>query len=170
MRVLLAICCASFLAASLHAQRQEQSLIDRLLRPDMTLKNTAQGKKFVTRTAPDSKSKTVGTFYVESRTPEKSFTAPRSLTTKNLHPSVFNGAGKAAPLPKKNQSLSSPDTFSTSSVVQVRETTDNDKKVPPRTFTGEQSFLVRGKSQKALDRKNLPLTVEQVRELLNKNK
>lgn len=169
MRVLLAICCATIIATSVHAQKQERSLIDRLLRPDMTSKNASQDKKFVTRAAPGAKSKTVGAFYVEPRAPEKSFRTLQSYPTTHLHPSLFNSGREAASLPK-NQSPRSADTFSTSSTVQVRETTDNDKKVGTRSFADERSFLAQGKSQKALDRKNPPLTVAQVRELLNKNK
>jgi hypothetical protein len=37
-------------------------------------------------------------------------------------------------------------------------------------FAGTRPFLGRGKSQKALSARDTPLTVEQVRELLNKNK
>jgi hypothetical protein len=134
----------------------------------MTLKNTSQDKKFVTRAASGAKSKTVGAFYVAPRAPEKSFTTLQSFPTTHLHPSLFNSGRQAVSLPK-NQSPRS-DTFSTSSTVQVRETTDNDKKVGTRGFAGERSFLAQGKSQKALDRRNPPLTLDQVRELLNKNK
>jgi len=169
MRVLLAICCATLVADSAHAQKQERSLIDRLLRPDMTLKNEAQGKKFVTRTAPDPKSKGIGTFYVQPRAPEKNISAAKSISTTRLHPVSFNGGTQAAALPK-NQSLRSTKILTTSSPVEIRETADNHKKVDARTFTGEHPFLVQGKSQKALDRRNPSLTVEQVRELLNKNK
>ena len=37
-------------------------------------------------------------------------------------------------------------------------------------FAGNRPFLGRGKSQKALNAQDTPLTIEQVRELLNKNK
>jgi hypothetical protein len=42
--------------------------------------------------------------------------------------------------------------------------------VDARIFAGNRPFLDQGKSQKALSRQNPPLTIEQVRELLNKNK
>jgi hypothetical protein len=41
---------------------------------------------------------------------------------------------------------------------------------PTRDFGGSRPFLAEGKSQKALRTKNKPLTIEQVRELLNKSK
>ena len=39
-----------------------------------------------------------------------------------------------------------------------------------RDFPGTRPFLVQGKSQKALSQQDKPLTIDQVRELLNKNK
>jgi hypothetical protein len=44
------------------------------------------------------------------------------------------------------------------------------KKVASGAYAGNRPFLDEGKSQKSLSRKNEPLTIEQVRELLNKNK
>jgi hypothetical protein len=59
---------------------------------------------------------------------------------------------------------------STSSVQGVRNAYDSNKSTSDRTFAGQRPFLDRGKSQKSLDRQNPPMTIEQVRELLNKNK
>jgi hypothetical protein len=39
-----------------------------------------------------------------------------------------------------------------------------------REFSGTRPFLVRGKSQKALSAQDRPLSIDDVRELLNKNK
>jgi len=47
---------------------------------------------------------------------------------------------------------------------------ENGKNVPGTPFAGSRRFLVQGKSQKALNARDTPLTIEQVRELLNKNK
>src|ERR1022692_4651115 len=52
----------------------------------------------------------------------------------------------------------------------VRRAADGDKKVNGRDFAGNRPFLGQGKSQKALSTQDKPLTIEQVRELLNKNK
>jgi hypothetical protein len=41
---------------------------------------------------------------------------------------------------------------------------------PVREYAGNRPFLDRGKSQKSLDAHDKPLTIEQVRELLNKSK
>ena len=45
-----------------------------------------------------------------------------------------------------------------------------DVKKTDRKFADQHQFSERGKSQKSFDRQNPPLTIEQVRELLNKNK
>jgi hypothetical protein len=44
------------------------------------------------------------------------------------------------------------------------------KKVASRAYADNRPFLDQGTNQKSLNRKNEPLTIEQVRELLNKNK
>ena len=56
------------------------------------------------------------------------------------------------------------------SVRGVHETQDAHSATGTRTFAGQRPFQEDGKSQKSLDRQNPPLTIEQVRELLNKNK
>ncbi len=52
----------------------------------------------------------------------------------------------------------------------TRDAPQADKKVATRTYAENRPFLDEGKSQKSLNRQNAPLTIEQVRELLNKNK
>jgi len=47
---------------------------------------------------------------------------------------------------------------------------DADKGVATRNFVDQRHFTDRGKSQESLDRQNPPMTIDQVRELLNKNK
>ena len=168
MRVLLPLFCAILIATSVRAQKQERSLIDRLLRPDMTLKNVAQDKKFATRAAPGRENKSVGTFYVPPRAAGKNFLTRQNGSTKHLQPGFFNSGGHTVSLPQ-NQTLRSA-YLSNSSLVEIRDGSDNRKKVDTRNFSGEHSYLAQGKSQKALDRKNAPLSIEQVRELLNKNK
>ena len=46
----------------------------------------------------------------------------------------------------------------------------NDRAIATGNFTNSRAFLDKGKSQKALSQQSKPLTIEQVRELLNKNK
>jgi hypothetical protein len=60
--------------------------------------------------------------------------------------------------------------YTASSVPDVYNARDSQKTLSSHGFANERPFLDRGKSQKSLDRQNPPLTIEQVRELLNKNK
>ena len=54
--------------------------------------------------------------------------------------------------------------------LSVRDMPGSGKKVASSEFTGSRPFLDKGKSQKAISQHDTPLTIEQVRELLNKNK
>ena len=47
---------------------------------------------------------------------------------------------------------------------------DANRVVASRDFADQHQFTGQGKSQKSLDRQNPPMTIDQVRELLNKNK
>jgi len=52
----------------------------------------------------------------------------------------------------------------------IHDTYDAHSAINSRGFADQRPFQEKGKSQKSLDRRNPPLTIEQVRELLNKNK
>ena len=54
--------------------------------------------------------------------------------------------------------------------VEVRRAADGEKKIDGHNFASNHPFLGQGKSQKALNTRKPPLTIEQVRELLNKNR
>ena len=83
----------------------------------------------------------------------------------NLKPAYR--AGSAIPakrLPSAGQ------TYSTAASTEVRTLHDANKTVKTRDNPTNRPFLAQGKSQKALDQQKPSLTIEQVRELLNKNK
>ena len=52
----------------------------------------------------------------------------------------------------------------------IRDASENGRTTNVTEFLGTRPFLDPGKSQKSLSTKNPPMTIEQVRELLNKNK
>jgi len=60
--------------------------------------------------------------------------------------------------------------YPTQSARGPRDASQSDKKVASRAYAGNRPFQDQGKSQKSLNRQNAPLTIDQVRELLNKNK
>ena len=66
--------------STVRAQEQEQRLVDRLLKPDTTLVNNAQNKKFVAKSKKIERPAPVRSFYVASKPQTKSFAAPREYS------------------------------------------------------------------------------------------
>jgi len=162
-------CLAISLLPTARAQDQERALVDRLLRPDTTLQNHAQNKKFLADGAAVDKRATVSGFYIQQKPKPASFAGMRELSTGRFNSRSFFD-GNRTNVAAQRQAKNSPDSYSTSSVTKLRNAPDGQKAKDSRTFADQRPFLDRGKSQKSLDRQNPPLTIEQVRELLNKNK
>jgi hypothetical protein len=153
----------------LWAQQQERGLVDRLLRPDMELQNGAQGKAFTANSNVVERRGTVGTFYLQPTLNEKSFGTTSVVTTAEYRHREF------LPVPKMTSPGQSRDANVTanansSTAYGDRQADDGRRQVAGRSFAVERSFHDEGKSQKSLNRQNPPLTIDQVRELLNKNK
>jgi hypothetical protein len=152
------------------AQDQESKLVERLLKPDMTLQSTAQNKKFIADGASINKRATVGAFYVQKKSSSKSFYGTYDFSTQPVNSQSFRGTRTASDMSSQQSIRVSQPTYSTRTAHGVRDAPQPDKAAAGRAFAGNRPFLDQGKSQKALNRKNAPLTIEQVRELLNKNK
>jgi hypothetical protein len=152
------------------AQDQERALVDRLLRPDTTLQNHAQNKKFLADGASVDKRSTVSAFYIQQKPKPASFAGIRELSSAQFNSRSFYGGNRTNVAAQQQAKNSPSSSYSTSSVTKLRNAPDNQKVKDSRTFADQRPFLDRGKSQKSLDRQNPPLTIEQVRELLNKNK
>src|SRR6266404_6526463 len=71
-------------------QDQERKLVDRLLKPEMTLQNDAQHKKFVSDGASMNKRATVGTFYVQKKSNQKSFSETGQFSTQEFNSQSFH--------------------------------------------------------------------------------
>lgn len=159
-----------FLATSAFAQEQEQKLVDRLLKPDTALENPAQKKKFIAdRTSIDKKAN-VSAFYFEDKTKAQKFSGTRDYATREASSDSFYAGRDRSTF--GTRSTSSPRTFATSTSSLVRQSRDADKRAPAREFAGQRPFLDKGKSENSVEfqRKNKPMSIEDVRELLNKNK
>lgn len=152
-----------------YAQEQETKLVDRLLRPDMTLQNNAQKKKFVAAGAPLDRRATVREFYWQDKTNAKRFSNTREFPSQQYAAQSFHSARDSANLNTKPVHKSDL-AFGTQTVAGVRTVGDSDRKASSHEFAQNRPFLDKGKSQKALSQHDTPLTIEQVRELLNKNK
>lgn len=170
MRCLLAICTAFLCLANLPAQQQEASLVDRLLRPNMELQNDAQSKKFSGASATVVKRRgTVGTFNLQPNRSEKVFANTRDHSTAEFSSRSFDSG--ARPVTTMQNRSSNKSAFGASSFAHdVRPAYDAQKATSGREYAEQRQFTEKGKSQKSLDRQNPPLTIDQVRELLNKNK
>jgi hypothetical protein len=152
------------------AQDQESKLVDRLLRPDMTLQNTAQNKKLIADRTSINKQASVGTFYVQKKSNSKSFTGTRDFSARQFDSQSFHGTRSASGISSQQAIGNSRPAYATRTARGPRDAPQSDKKVASRSYAENRPFLDQGKSQKSLNRKNPPLTIEQVRELLNKNK
>lgn len=136
----------------------------------MELRNQAQNKAFTADSKVVSHQGTVETFVVERGAKPKVFNDAHGASTKEY----TSGSGKADLRERSVLQARNVDTHSqlaTSSARDVRGAYDARLAVSGRNFSeDERVFREQGKSQKSLDRQNPPLTIDQVRELLNRNK
>ena len=152
------------------AQVQDKKLIDRLLEPDMSLQNSAQNKKFTVEGATKTKQAPTKSFYVAARPREKEFKGTRSFFTKIFGTRRSRYGDTQANL-KTRSTIATPEIpLTTSAYASVPPAYPTKRTYEVSEFPGTRPFLARGKSQKALSAQDRPLTIDQVRDLLNKNK
>jgi hypothetical protein len=168
VRWLPTICLTCLCFSASRAQQQETSLVDRLLRPNMELENKAQGKKFVASSAVIEHRGSVGTFLLQPNRVEKSFVDTHAFTTTK-YPSRSVSTPRTIPS-TQNRSINTPGAVGSSSVRDIHSANVPHDAGTSRMFADQHQFREQGKSQKSLDRQNPPMTIDQVRELLNKNK
>lgn len=151
------------------AQDHDRRLIDRLLRPSMHLQNDAQGKEFVAAKSQfTARSSITSTFPLAASQTERSFTGARAIATQEYRSRSFQADRNTSAIESQNATV--PGQLTVPVARGLRETHDSHVEVSSRTFAGKREFREQGKSQKSLDRQNPSLTIDQVRELLNKNK
>jgi hypothetical protein len=157
-------------ALDLSAQEQENKLLDRLLKPNTSLKNPAEGKQFAgAKAISTDKQLSQPSFSFQEKPQPKAFPDQRAAAPKKVVARHFNSDRSVADLSTRGR-LPKADTTISPPAGQVQIAPENGRTNPTREFAGNRPFLVEGKSQKALRTKNKPLTIEQVRELLNKSK
>jgi hypothetical protein len=136
----------------------------------MTLQSGEQKKKFIADGTSINKRARVGTFYVEKKSESKTFSGTRELSTQQFNSRPFHGSRSAFQNSSQQSVGNSRLAYPTQSARGPRDASQSDKKVASRGYAENRPFLDQGKSQKSLNRQNAPLTIDQVRELLNKNK
>ena len=145
--------------------------MDRLLKPDMALQNDAQNKKFTgDASASINKRASVGSFYVHQQTRTKDFSGTRDFATSRFYSQNYHAGRSAYEVSSRQTMTNSQFVHANQTASGVRNAPQSGKKVTSRAYPGNRPFLDEGKSQKSLNQKNAPLTIDQVRELLNKNK
>ncbi len=156
------------------AQDQERKLIDRLLKPNTSLANAAQNKKFTnTRVASFDKPVSLRQFYSPKKTAPKTFPEERMFTPRQFAARHFRAGYSTANISSRSQLKNSDTMIATpaaSAGTRVAPESTTNMTTPVREYAGTRPFLDQGKSQKSLSAQNKPLTIEQVRELLNKSK
>ena len=137
----------------------------------MSLQSTEQKKKFIADGTSINKKANVGTFYVEKKSRSKTYLGTRELSTQQFNSQAFHGSRSAPESSSQQQATgNSRRSYPAQSARGPRDASQPDKKVASRPYAGNRAFLDQGKSQKSLNQQNAPLTIDQVRELLNKNK
>jgi hypothetical protein len=165
----LALCLLLTSIASLRAQEQEGKLVDRLLRPNMALQSSEQNKKFSADRVGATKHANVKTLYLQKKDNSKTFTNTRDFSAQPYNSWAFNASGNHTNKISQERKASVK-TYATTMARTPVKLRDADKTEESRDYPGNRPYLEQGKSQKSLDRHNDPMTIEQVRELLNKNK
>ena len=147
--------------------------MDRLLRPNVALANSAQNKKFgnTQTTTQFSKPARTQSFQLLRTSATKPWTGDRVLTPQQFAARHFRAGDSVANVSSRTQ-LTKTDTVIATSAVTAgsRVAPESSETAAVRDYPGNRPFLGQGKSQKALQAQNKPLTIEQVRELLNKSK
>ena len=136
----------------------------------MSLENDAQNKKFTADKTSIHKRANVQTFYVQPKSPGKTFSGTRDFSSNEFESRHYN-QGNDATVRNLAGKKSSPGTYSEATKAAAAKPVANvNKSQSSGDYAGNRPYLEKGKSQKSLNRKNKPMTIEEVRELLNKNK
>jgi hypothetical protein len=156
--------------ATIYAQEQEAKLVDRILRPNMALVNSAQNKQFATAGALATRKVSSRNFWTRDRPVEKSFAAGNASSPGQFTTRRSAAQDETANISTRSQPTKTDIVFVASATQGSRVAPETGRNLTTTPFPGNRQFSGQGKSQKALSARDTPLTIEQVRELLNKNK
>jgi hypothetical protein len=169
VRIIVLLLALTICASAVRAQVQEKKLEDRLLRPDMTLANSAQNKKFTgTGTTAFDQRFRAQSFHLGDERPTKSFRGAEELSVREFETRKFAPAERMA-----DTSAAMPDAnskFETRKSSFNRAAPEEGKVAKTRDYADSRPFLAQGTRQTILSQQNKPRTIDEVRELLNKSK
>ena len=156
--------------AAANAQEQEQKLLDRLLKPDVSLQNHAGEKQFVAAGTVTGKQAHTKSFHISQRSLEKEYAGVRPFQAKEFSTAQSRLARKEANTTTRNKLAKVDQPYATAAYV-TQNARESGKAMPVADYAeARRSFLGRGKSQKTLSAQDRSMTIDEVRELLNKNK
>jgi hypothetical protein len=112
----------------------------------------------------------VGSFFVHQKSHSKSFGGTRDFSTTQFYSQTYRSGRTGSNVLSQQTVANSKAAYANQTVRGVGTAPQSGKKIASRAYADNRPFLDQGTNQKSLNRKNEPLTIEQVRELLNKNK
>jgi hypothetical protein len=136
----------------------------------MTLQNSAQDKRAGTRVQAFEKQAQVQSFFVTKAPRTKEYAAQREFSAKEFAAHHFRDGEATSTIQTRAQRVKTFTVDDATGALSIRTMPGDSRKIASTEFSGGRPFLDKGKSQKALSQHDTPLTIEQVRELLNKNK
>lgn len=143
--------------------------MERLLKPDMALQNPQGEKRFAAQGSTTTKQAPTKEFHVRKRAPEKGFFG-RLFRTGDFNTKNARYGEMQASLATRTEIAKADVPYRTAAYRDVDSAWESGKAAVVSDFDGTRPFLIQGKSQKALSQQDRPLTIDEVRELLNKNK
>ncbi len=171
MRLLFLLLCLTTLASAARAQDQEGKLVDRLLRPDMSLANSEQNKKFTAAGGTSVDRKFIAkTFYAGDERAPKSFGGVKNFFSKAFGTQKFARGDAPASARSNAETAYATTQFATNPSALIRTSEAQGKVAKTREYADNRPFLTKGTRQKILSQEDKPLTIDQIRELLNRNK
>ncbi len=174
----LLACCGAF------AQQQESKLAQRIRSPNMNLEYDLRKSTFMGTHSVSTKNVAVKEFYYDQKVSPKAFSTGAYAGTKSSWFSNFKFWTKEANTKSKNE-IPNATKAAPVKTVAVSDARESQKTMATREFAGERPYLHRGASQDAIDKGEKgqgvppgigtdgslkPMTIDDVRELLNKNK
>ena len=157
------------ISAACSAQEQENKLVDRLLKPDMSLANSAQDKQFTgTGTTTVEKKFDAKSFYAGNERTDEELFRPERFFREGFETTKFTRAEKAANI-QCRAGLCQHEVHDRGKLTRPPAAED-DKVAQTREYAESRPFLGEGTRQKILSQQDKPLTIDEIRELLNKSK
>lgn len=169
MRRGLIIALVFLLVAQARAQEQERKLLDRILKPDTTLQSAEQNKQFIASGEVVTKKAPTRWFLFKKRSAEKEYAGVKNFQAKEFSTTASRYANQQADTSTRHKLSKVDEPYRTTAYV-TRNAHDSSKVAETSDYSDVRPFLVKGKSQNSLNSHDRPMTIDEVRELLNKNK